>query len=164
MTKISVTGHRHLSHDFEDIQQALEKMFEHFKPSVVLTGMAVGFDQLVAFTCLKNNIPFEAAVPFKGQEALWPEDVKEGYQALLEQAQKVTIVSSGGYQAWKMHARNAYLVNNCDVLFAYIQPNTKEGGTFSCVKLAESTKSKQVVNVFTMADFLVKTKNDKPKS
>lgn len=109
--------------------------------------MAIGFDQLVACACLQEKIPYEAIVPFNGQEKLWPKNIQEGYSVLIEQAEKKVVVSSGDYAAWKMHARNGYLVNNSDVIVAYLNPTENKGGTASCAKLANS-KNKLLINIF----------------
>lgn len=148
MTIISVTGHRTLKHPIDDVIDTFGWFLENFKPELVCTGMAVGFDQAVALACLKYNIPFEAAVPCDGQETLWPTEVQEGYRELLGAAQKVTVVSPGKYAAWKMHARNAYLVRRGNPIVAYLEPGSTSGGTAACVKVAQGTKGKQVINMF----------------
>lgn len=144
---ISVTGHRQLDHSFENVSLVFTGLIRALKASRVRTGMAIGFDQLVAYNCLSEGIPYEAIVPFEGQEALWPAAVQEGYKELLALASSKTVVCSGGYAAWKMHARNGVLVLNANILVAYLNPEQKSGGTRECVKLAEAAKTK-IINIY----------------
>lgn len=147
---ISCTGHRTLSHPLDEVIETFGWFLQNFKPKYVITGMAIGFDQAVALACLKYEVPFEAAVPFIGQESLWPEDTQAAYREILALAQKTTVVSPGKYAAWKMHARNAYMVNNGNLVVAYCKPNTTSGGTYQAVKLAQSTKGKHMINMFDL--------------
>jgi hypothetical protein len=41
-------------------------------PDVVISGMALGWDQAVAEAAVKASTPFIAAIPFRGQESKWP--------------------------------------------------------------------------------------------
>jgi len=148
--KIAVTGHRRLDHDLNIVIEKFSKALETLKPEIVITGMAIGFDQAVALACLNTGTPFEAAIPFKGQEVLWPQDAQEAYQEILSQASKVTIVSTGNYAAWKMHARNAYMIKNTDVIIGYCRPSETKGGTFEALKLANSLPNKKVINLYSI--------------
>jgi hypothetical protein len=74
-----------------------------------LSGMALGWDLAVAKACTILGVPFLAAVPFAGQENIWPRESKELYHELLAQASEVVIVSSGGYARWKFIARDHYM-------------------------------------------------------
>lgn len=147
---ISVTGHRHLDHSIDDVIDTFGWFLQNLKPKLVVTGMALGFDQAVALSCLKNDMPFEAAVPCDGQERLWPNDAQETYRELLKLADKTTIVSAGAYAAWKMHARNAYMVKKADLVIAYCHPGATSGGTYQAMQLAKSTKGKQLVNMYEL--------------
>lgn len=53
------------------------------------------------------------------------------------------VVCSGGYAAFKMQKRNEYLVDHCDKLIA-IYDGSLFGGTYNCVKYANSV-SKQII-------------------
>lgn len=105
------------------------------KPFMVLTGMALGFDQWVAEICIEEEIPFCACIPFEGQEKKWPKRSQERYHELLAKARVQVVVSEGGYHPGKLHARNHFMVDNSDVLIAAWNGDT-EGGTFRCVEYA----------------------------
>lgn len=145
--QIGVTGHRQLLKKealvFECTKNVFLKLLDHRKLSTkevrVLTGMALGFDQLVCDVCLELGIPYVACVPCDEQDALWKPQQRERYSILIGKAQEVINVSPGPYAPWKMHARNGHIVNNVremvshwDGLFA--------GGTGGCMKLVKAKK------------------------
>lgn len=101
----------------------------------VITGMAIGWDQAVARTCINWGIPFIAAVPFIGQERKWPPHSQKQYNWLIERAQKVVVVSEGGYSPFKMQVRNRWIVDNSQEIVA-LWNKERSGGTFNCVKYA----------------------------
>lgn len=126
------------------IETAVEATFERLQPTKVITGMAIGFDQLVADVCIKMNIPFVAAVPFDGQENMWPEFAKQRFYKLLLQAQEIVVVNDGTYAAWKLLKRNEWIVNNSDALVCYMVE--RRTGTKHCVEFAEK-KKKSIYNI-----------------
>lgn len=139
MTKkiIGVTGHRTLSHSFDSIVEKFILHMNNLKGDVVITGMAVGFDQLVAEVCLAADIKYVAAIPFLGQEKRWPQPVQKRYHELLGKAYKTKIVTDGGYEPWKMHARNEWIVNNSEAIIAYFDGKEIKGsGTWACCQYA----------------------------
>jgi uncharacterized phage-like protein YoqJ len=119
-----------------DIQSALERL----GPKRVISGMALGVDQWAAQICVDMNIPFIAAVPFEGQEKVWPAKSKKLYQELLDKAERIVVVVKGKYAAWKMQRRNEWMVDNCDVVIAIWDGSS--GGTANCVAYAKSVGKK----------------------
>lgn len=111
----------------------------------IITGMAQGWDTALALVAIDYKIPFTAAVPFIGQELKWPKKAQIQYQEILDKAEKVVVVSTGGYAAYKMQIRNEYMVGNSDLVLAYW--NGSGGGTANCIRYAES-KKKTVVNLY----------------
>jgi uncharacterized phage-like protein YoqJ len=109
-----------------------------FRPLYGITGMAIGVDQDFAEVCIELQIPFVAAVPFIGQERQWPKHARERYVELLAQACDVEIVCAGGYERWKMLARNQWMVDHCNALIAVFDGTA--GGTASTVLYADSIK------------------------
>jgi len=138
---MGITGNRALVHSIEAITAELGVILEKHTPRTVITGMALGFDQLVAEECIKRSIPFIAAVPFNTQACMWSKPVQERYLGLLELASEVVVVSEGNYEPWKMFKRNEWIVNNSDLVCAYLQ--TGDGGTVHTVNLAK--KANKVV-------------------
>ena len=106
-----------------------------YQPSLLITGMALGVDQWAAELCLTLGIPFFAAIPFHGQEGTWPPKAQATYQWLLSRAAGVHVVCPGDYSPAKMHARNDWMVQRCQILVAVWDGS--EGGTSACVAKAK---------------------------
>lgn len=117
-----------------------------FRPSSVITGMALGWDTAWAQAAARLRIPFIAAVPFEGQECRWPLGSQQLYRALLEKAKEVVVVSPGGYDPAKMQIRNQWMVDHADLVVALW--NGSSGGTANCVRYAES-QGKPIDNVWS---------------
>jgi uncharacterized phage-like protein YoqJ len=104
------------------------------KPARVIVGMALGWDINVAYAAIKLHIPVIAAVPFKDQDRVWPEDSRTRYHMILQRCEEVHIVSPGSYASVKMQIRNEWMVDRCDYLISLW--NGTHGGTGNCVQYA----------------------------
>lgn len=120
--------------------QQIEKTLKEVQPEKVISGMALGVDQWAANIAVKLNIPFVAAMPFVGQDSVWPAASQKTYHALLKRASEQVIVCEGGYAPSKMQVRNEFMVNECDILIAVW--DRSPGGTANCVKYAEGIGKK----------------------
>ena len=146
------TGHRpdklggyKLPNDkYISVCKKIEAALIELKPEKAISGMALGIDQWSANICFKLGIPFIAAIPFLGQEAIWPADSKRIYKILLGRAESQHIVCEGGYAAQKLQLRNEWMVDQLtspdDTLIA-CWDGTK-GGTGNCVAYAEKQNKK----------------------
>jgi uncharacterized phage-like protein YoqJ len=114
-------------------------------PDVVITGMAIGWDQVLAEACIDVGIEYRAYVPFKGQESKWPPNAQSVYNSLLDNASEVKYVCEEGYAPWKMQKRNEAMVDDSDLVLALW--NGTEGGTGNCIKYAQS-KNKRITNLW----------------
>lgn len=115
--------------------------------SLGISGMALGWDQAFAMGCVESGIPFIAAIPFEGQERKWPAESQKRYAYLLKLAQRVEIVSPGGYDPAKMQVRNAWMVDNCDAVLALWDGTA--GGTANCVRYAQAVE-RPVINLWSL--------------
>ena len=140
-TVIGVTGHRKLFHAKDVILNQFDEKFKSINFSKVITGMALGFDQLVAEWCIENNIPFIAAIPFETQAKLWNPNQIKIYLNLLEKAEDIMVVSPGEYASYKLQVRNEWIVDNSDIVIAYCFQD--KGGTYNCLQYAKR-KSKPI--------------------
>lgn len=111
----------------------------------VISGMALGWDQAVARAASVLGIPWIAAVPFIGQEGGWPGSSRRQYHHLIGKASRIQVVCPGGYSPAKMHKRNAWMVDNSDLLVALWDGS--QGGTANCVNYALANR-RQVVNLW----------------
>lgn len=114
--------------------------------TAVISGLALGWDTAIALAALDARIPLIAAVPFIGQERVWPEEPQERYRAILERASDVVIVSSGGYMPSKMQTRNIWMVDHCTRVAAFWDGSA--GGTKNCIDYAQSC-GKQIDNLWS---------------
>jgi uncharacterized phage-like protein YoqJ len=113
--------------------------------TMVISGMALGWDTALAHAARMEGIPFIAAVPFKGQERLWPKPSQDGYHDLLRAAKEVVYVCEDGYAPWKMQIRNQWMVDHCDVVLALWDGSS--GGTGNCIQYVEKV-GKPIKNVW----------------
>lgn len=143
---VAFTGHRpsKLGNEYEigpirtKIRAAIRAKLEELKPEKVISGMALGVDQDAAEIALELGIPFIAAIPFKGQSAVWPTSSQTSYKRLLAKAAEVKVISPGGYSSQKMLKRDAWMVDNADLLIAVWDGTS--GGTGHTVHYAEGVK------------------------
>lgn len=117
------------------VRAQIRAALEDLKPEKGISGMALGVDQDFAEACVALGIPFIAAVPFQGQESRWPQASQERYKKLLAKAAEVVYVGPPGYAAWKMQARNQWMVHHCDLLLAVFDGTP--GGTANTVCYAQ---------------------------
>lgn len=156
---LAVTGHRpdklggYWSHVMERLTEFAETQLRKLKPDVVISGMALGWDQAIAEAAIDLNIDLHAYIPFEGQELKWPAYSQKRYKELMSCAQKIVICSPGGYEPWKMQERNKQMVDAADMLLALY--NGSVGGTQNCMVYADRyrfnirhKKKFEIVNVW----------------
>ena len=119
-----------------DIITQMAMTLELQRATVVISGMALGIDQLGARAALRLGIPFDAYCPFPGQAAMWSHGCQETYYSLLEQARRV-IYTQPIYSITAFQTRNEQMVDVADWLFAYWDGSP--GGTANCIEYAKTT-------------------------
>lgn len=104
-------------------------------PELVISGMALGWDQWMAEVALEHGIPLACYLPFEGQESKWPQSSQKHYWELIHAAQEVKVVCEGGYSAFRMQLRNQKMVDDAThCLFCW---DGSSGGTANCWKYAQ---------------------------
>ncbi len=141
---LMVTGHRPPKLGGYDNYEAHMRIKMHMKeeirrhsPSKVITGMALGTDQLFALAAHELGVPFIAAVPFTGQDSRWPETSQLVYRDLLSKAAALHVISSGVMSNYSavveaMHVRNHWMADRSTDALAYWN-GEESGGTYECV-------------------------------
>lgn len=148
-----VTGHRpkYLGNEYnlvgpysDYIRKELQKIIEEYKPTKMISGMALGSDTIWAQLAIDNKIPFLAAIPFIGQEAHWPHMTKIRYCRLLEQASEVEVVSESataeGSVGETMKARDRWMVDHADMVVAVLDKKRRWSGTAYTARYAKEKK------------------------
>jgi uncharacterized phage-like protein YoqJ len=116
-------------------------VIRRYKPEMVISGMALGWDQALAKAAVNLEVPFIAAIPFPGQERRWPADSQAQYQRLLDQAAQICVISEHTDPSdWRsvsraMQLRNEWMVDSCQVLAA-LWSGKRKGGTWNCLRYA----------------------------
>lgn len=85
---------------------------EEHQPSIVISGMAQGWDQALAKEALEMHIPVYAYIPFDGQDSRWTDRSRLYYQRILLQCAKV-VRNIGSYIL-----RDKAMVDDCDYVLA----------------------------------------------
>jgi uncharacterized phage-like protein YoqJ len=129
----------------DELEAFAHKVLDDYRPELVISGMALGWDQALVEAALQLGISCHAYVPFAGQELSWPHASQARYRHYLENVEKVVIVTPGEYRPWKMQVRNEAMVRCSDYVLALWDGSP--GGTGNCVQFAESI-DKPVINVW----------------
>lgn len=141
---LSGTGHRpdklNREYDLEGpycshITREMQKYFKLLQPSKIISGMALGYDQLLALFSIEQGIPVLAAVPCDNQEKLWPKKSQDRYHQILKHKLVTTyVVCPGPYNAGVMNVRNEWMCDHSNLLLACWDGTS--GGTANCIKYA----------------------------
>lgn len=119
-----------------------------------ISGGALGIDQIVAEAVLevRNSgylVELVMAIPFPSQGCKWPPHAQEKHKWLLERANEVVYCSEDPYAVWKMHKRNAWMVDKSGVVVAFWAGDP--GGTKNCVEYARAKKKDVlIINPYTL--------------
>jgi uncharacterized phage-like protein YoqJ len=81
------------------------------EPEEVVSGVALGFDMILAEEAIDLGIFVTAAIPFEGQENAWPEVSKRRYRQLLaHELVTAVICAPGGHSNHKYDHRNRWML------------------------------------------------------
>lgn len=149
------------------IRERLIQLFFQHRLIHFISGGAQGFDQN-AFWAIQeykkireeNEAKFDyvcqilnvLAIPFKEQDCKWKENDRIMYNKMIQKADHVIYVDRyKGYQSpgeidryhvSKMHRRNEFMVDHCDLLIALWDGSS--GGTSACIEYARK-KEKEIL-------------------
>jgi uncharacterized phage-like protein YoqJ len=155
---VAVTGHRpnKLGNDYQytsqftyNLRDKFIELLKEFGATEAISGMALGVDQIFAYSALIARVPLIAAIPFDGQEKVWPPKSQQRYRELLASAaHREYISTSKHYTKDVMQKRNVWMVDQLvDTPGKLIAVwNGSTGGTYNCVNYASSRlKTEQIV-------------------
>lgn len=98
------------------------ELLEREGPDLVVTGLDLGWQQAMATACVETGVPWIAALPFEGEEYIWPTLARKRYLWLLNQAEHVRIVSPGGYAPGKRKERDRWIIAQADQVWDLSEP------------------------------------------
>ena len=113
-----------------------ETILTEMQPDHVVSGMATGWDQALARASRRMGIPYDAVIPFVGQESRWHSSDRAAYKDLLADAENIQIVAEDptDYRQALM-GRNEVMVDQSDGVLG-LWDGRKNGGTFQCLRYA----------------------------
>lgn len=132
-----------IEHNIKDfLRTAILTMYRTYNIRNFITGGAIGVDQWAAdevhaaretFSDIRSII----ARPFPSQYIKWPPHIQSKFRTMCMDADELIDVNPDPYAAWKMHARNAWMVNNSSFVIAVHIEGKNNGGTYACLQYAE---------------------------
>lgn len=154
MSIVSATGHRpDKTGGFNDkalarlIRVAVIGLLE-IEATTLIQGMSQGWDWATFYAAHALGIPVVAAVPFEGQEKMWPPATQTTYYNILKKCAKVVYVSGPGYSPVKMFKRNHWMVDESNKILT-LHNGDLTGGTAECLKYNETHEKKPVLNMWS---------------
>lgn len=148
---VSFTGHRpDKLGGFDDNNPTALKVKDALKKEIVncinkgfnsfISGGAMGVDQWAAEVIIElkktHKIKLIIAKPFPSQDKVWKQETKEKFKKMCLEADEVVNVSDDPYAAWKMMARNKYMIDHSSLIIA-VYNGDPTGGTAQTVKQAQ---------------------------
>jgi uncharacterized phage-like protein YoqJ len=101
-----------------------------------VSGGALGVDQWAADIVLDYpEARLVIALPFADYGSNWPESSRDELKRQCSRAHLVHVVCEGGYETYKNHVRNVWMVDNSSRVIA-VWNGSGDGGTASCVRYA----------------------------
>jgi len=134
--RIAVTGHRRASNlgKFANLRGRMREKLVELSPELLISGMAIGVDQIAARVAIEMGIPVWACIPCLGQDSVWSEGMRRQWRQILERCERVTIVTEQAYHPRLMQVRNEFMVDNADEVLAVFDGTP--GGTANCIRYA----------------------------
>jgi uncharacterized phage-like protein YoqJ len=140
--RVAFTGHRpeRFNGRHNEVYTAIQTflMFSEYTERIkyVITGGALGTDQLAAAWARCLKIPYSVVIPFPEQSARWSKRDRDAYLTLLDDADEVH-QTNDRYTPYAFQKRNEFMVNDCDLLATIFDGNkTEGGGTWNCIEYA----------------------------
>ena len=117
------------------IAAAYDEGYRHF-----ICGMARGVDLYCCELCFAlreahPEVTVEAAIPYAGQSAAWPEEEQERYRGLVKRCNVETVIQEK-YDPGCFQRRNRYMVEHASLLIAV--NDGQSGGTRQTILYAMS--------------------------
>jgi len=113
------------------------------KPDELNSGLALGSDIIWAAVALRQGIPLNAYVPFRGQEKKWSAQAQKDYHWILGQCKNIIICSEGGYTPEKMQIRNIKMTDDSNKM-AVVWDGQRGGGTWNCLEYILQVKKPHI--------------------
>ena len=149
--KVGVTGHQRLTDEsaWDWVRASINGEVESSRPSVALSSLAIGADQLFADVALQHRVPLKAILPFDGYERTFKDGLAlERYAQLLKQAFEVVVMPPQDDDETAYLEAGRRIVQESDYLIAVWDGGSAKGkgGTGDAVSLAKE-EGKRVLHI-----------------
>lgn len=136
---LTLTGHRpeRLNGKEAEVKQWIKDKILELKPEKVISGMALGADQILCEVCMELNVPLVCAFPYKHK--LHPVE-----QKFADYATEVYYQTPTWYQEC-YHDRDEWMVDHSDAILV-VWDGIQSGGTYYTYKYAE----KKEIEIYKM--------------
>lgn len=118
----------------------------------IVTGMALGYDTLLALVGIKlkrefpGKVSIYCAIPCKGHSNRWNKEDRKRYEHILSEADFVEYISVGEYANYMtMYKRDEFMVDLLDKEDGYVLSlwdGFESGGTYHTIEYAKNKKKK----------------------
>ena len=113
-----------------------EDIIEERKPTIVISGGALGWDQMLAVAAINKGVTLHVYAPCHNQDKKWiSQESKDLYREILKRAALVKYIHEGEYNSQCMDDRNKAMVDASMEVWALWNGDHK-GGTANCVRYA----------------------------
>lgn len=129
-------------------------LFEQTVDIKVISGMALGFDMVLANTVidLKQsdpvlNLSLECAIPFNNHSHKWSKHLQQWYDYILDFADSVHYTSNNRIKNLSplFEKRDRYMIDNSDVVIS-LWDYVEKGGTYKAICYAQKI-NKPILNI-----------------
>lgn len=107
---------------------------------IFISGMALGWDMIIAEFAIECNARLIAAIPCVNQSLKWPFTSRQRYDKILSYIKCTKVlIHNGRYNSTCMQNRNEWMIDEMlkDDSFTLIAAfDGSKGGTFNCIKYA----------------------------
>ena len=143
-TRVAVTGHRSLTAQqtewvASELPRVLRKLAADHDTTTLISGMAVGADQLAARAAIDTGMDLWSYLPHPQQADRWPPSARERWTRLRAAAAR-HVVLADGYDVANLHNRNRLMIRDSSAIVVIHDPARTTGGTHEALHTADTMR------------------------
>ena len=141
--RVAVTGHRSLTAQqtawvAAELPRVLRKLNADHGTTTLISGMAVGADQLAAQAAVEAGVGLWSYLPYLQQADHWSPSVQQSWLRLRAAAAR-EVVLADAFDVTHLHSRNRLMIRDSTAVIAVHDPARAAGGTHQALKVADAT-------------------------
>jgi ribA/ribD-fused uncharacterized protein len=145
LARVSCTGHRPqgLPPGSEpwlagELRRIAAKLAADRGMQVAISGAAAGTDLLWAEAAHDTGVPVWLYQPYRGHDGRWSPDWRDRLTAARGYAARVDTLGDV-FSVPVLHARNDWMIRDCDAIVAVVDPERRSGGTWQALQRIPAT-------------------------